>query len=334
MKYHVKRMITAGISGAGEVHQGYPKILPGEEVPTNKVYNLNPLRNSKPAATATHSSMPFLRQHPVNVAVERMKNRCIYPVKVKSNGWNNFLQYFYEFHAHYCELEGITMTDTLARSLLLYLCYGTYQDKGKTFPIIRCLHYKTIQGRHRFGKYVTIQFVDFIQGVNENPEWTAFFDDLGKGVAPMEYIVLVEKGLRNFGTDIHAMGSRALDSEERWFAVPLWRKREAYIAVIRHLRGHHTYPQWDCYKMADYAERQALHRTFVERHFPYSSGGKQVSKDYLDDPPKWSEGEAKEPPLKRVKQEHKAKPNVVAAAAATTTKPMIWDVENNCFVPF
>ena len=80
--------------------------------------------------------------------------------------------------------------------------------------MIRCLHYKTIQGRHRFGKYVTEFFSASIDACARNPEWDKFFDDLGAGDVPMEYLRLIEIGLRAFGRDIHAMGSRALRSKE------------------------------------------------------------------------------------------------------------------------
>ena len=339
MKHHVKRMIDEGISAEDPQNKnvGYPKLQPGDIVPRSQVYSLNPMRSSKPRATKTHSKLPFLRQYPVNGATTRMKNNCVYPVKIKSLNWNNFLQYIYQFHAHYCDLEGLTMSQDMTRQVLLYLCYyGSYEDKGKEFPIIRCLHYKTIQGRHRFGKYVHSHFEKFIQGVKQHPEWTKFFDDLGKGDAPIEYLVLVEIGLRSFGDDIHAMGSRAMDSKERWFAVDLWRKREAYIAAIRLIREHLSYPQWDCYKLEDYSERQALHKTFVTRHFPLSNGDSNRLEGHLADPANWSVSDA-ERPCKRAKLEGEVKSKVKVkgnAPAAVPVKPMVWDVENNCFVPF
>ena len=201
---------------------------------------------------------------------------------------------------------------------------------------IRHLHYKTIKGRRRFGKYVNSHFEKFIQGVKQYPEWTKFFDDLGKGDAPIEYLVLVEIGLRSFGDDIHAMGSRAMDSKERWFAVDLWRKREAYIAAIRLIREHLSYPQWDCYKLEDYSERQALHKTFVTRHFPLSNGDSNRLEGHLADPANWSVSDA-ERPCKRAKLEGEVKSKVKVkrnAPGAVPVKPMVWDVENNCFVPF
>ena len=333
MAYHVKRMVQEGISGEDEIHPGYPKIKGGEKVPTEEVYELNPMRNSRPRAVKTHGFLSYLRQHAVNAAVTQMKNICCYPIKMKgTTNWNNFAQYLYTFHVFYCDLEGLQMSNDLARKVLLYLFYGTYKQNNKDFPVIRCLHYKTIQGRHRFGKYVHKHFAEFIAEVAKNPEWTAFFDDLGKGDAPLKYLALVETGLREFGSDIHAMGSRAMDSQERWFAVDVWRKREAYIAVIRHIRKHLSYPQWDCYKLEDYAERQALNKTFLTRHFPLSNGVSKRLDGQLTDPQEWSKPHSdpeKPRPSKRAKQEPKTK-----EAAATSAKPMVWDVENNCFVPF
>jgi hypothetical protein len=338
MVYHIARMVKDGISGVGEFNQGYPKMQDDEHVHADNVYTLNPMRNSRPRAVKTHSALPYLRQHAVNAAVTRMKDACLYPVKMKGEtNWNNFPQYLYTFHVHYCDLEGLEMSQNLARKVLLYIFYGTYKQNHKAYPVIRCLHYKTIQGRHRFGKYVVNHFAKFIEAVNAHPEWTAFFDDLGKGDAPMEYLVLVETGLRSFGLDIHAMGSRAMDSEERWFAVSVWRKREGYIAVIRFIRKHLSYPQWDCYRLRDYADRQSLNKTFLARHFPLSNGASDRLNGHLADPPQWSNPPSdpeKPPQSKRAKVEPKLKAYALAAVAAATAKPMVWDVESNCFVPY
>ena len=247
MKHHVARSIKEGINGEGEFHQGYPKRKYDDYVPEGDaaIYELYPARNSRPRATKTHGSLSFLRQHSFNAAITKMKNACLYPVKLKGGTmWNNFPQCMYTLHVYYCELEGLARTQQLARKVLLYIFYGTYTEKGKAFPIIRCLHYKIIQGRHRFGKYVKQHFGKFIEELNnKHPEWKSFFDDLGTGKAPVEYLVLVEQGLRSFGSDIHAMGSNCMKSKKRWFEVPVWRKREAYIALIRSIRKHLTYPQ-------------------------------------------------------------------------------------------
>ena len=340
MKHHVARMIKEGINGEGEFHQGYPRKGYNERVPAgdDAIYELFPGRNSRPRATKTHGSLPYLRQHAFNAAITRMKNACIYPVKMKGKTlWNNFPRYIYTFHVHYCDLEGLTRTHELSRKVLLYLFYGKYQSKGKTFNIIRCLHYKTIQGRHRFGKYVKKHFHTFIASLEQNPEWTTFFDDLGKGDAPIDYLAQVEMGLREFGGDIHAMGSNAMLSKERWFAVEVWRKREAYIALIRHIREHNSYPQWDCYTLEDFAERQALNKTFLARHLPLTNGTDNRLQEHVPDPLHWSAPPAPPAEAPRPKKRSKKgglKPYAKELIAAATAKPMVWDVDNNCFVPF
>jgi len=156
---------------------------------------------------------------------------------------------------------------------------------------------------------------------------------LGKGDAPTEYLVLIEEGLRSFGTDIHAMGTKAMDSKKRWIRVRLWRKREGYIACIRTIREKFTYPQWDCYKLEVYAERQALHQTFVARHYAISNGTSNRLDGHLDDPNHWSMPDLPAPPpFKRAKKEPAIKRG--SKKATVHTKPMVWDVENSCFVPF
>ena len=113
---------------------------------------------------------------------------------------------------------------------------------------------------------------------------------------------------------------------------------EAYIAVIRLIRKHLQYPQWDCYKVKDYAERQDLNNTFLKRHWPLSNGCSNKLDGHLTDPSQWSDStttsERENPPKKRVKKEPALKAYAVAAVKAAAAKPMIWDVENNCFVPF
>ena len=147
--------------------------------------------------------------------------------------------------------------------------------------------------------------------------------------------MLIEEGLRSFGSDIHAMGTRAMDSKEKWFGVRLWRKREAYIACIRTILNKFTYPQWDCYDLDVYAQRQALHKTFVNRHYAISNGQSDRLDGHLQDPIHWSLPEfPAPPPFKRVKVEAKAKRVVDPPDVVAPSKPMVWDVENNCLVPF
>ena len=118
-------------------------------------------------------------------------------------------------------------------------------------PVIRCLHQKITSNTHRFGKYVHIHFKDFKKCYDGSPTWKPLLMDGGKPNAPPGYLVLIEKGLREFGSDIHAMGSGAMTSAAKWKSVSVWRKREAYIALVRYLLERPSYQQWDCYKWQD-----------------------------------------------------------------------------------
>ena len=220
---------------------------------------------------------------------------------------------------------------------------STLQDDERAQPVGKCrIRCKVISALasnaphapDRFGKYAAVHFDKFIKAFKKHPEWEEYFDDLGKGDAPTEYLVLIEEGLRSFGSDMHAMGTKAMDTKERWIAVRIWRKREAYIACIRTIRKKFTYPQWDCYKLEVYAERQALHKTFVARHCGISNGTSNRLDDHLADPKHWSSTDdvAAPPPFKRPKKEPAIKGG--SPVVAVHTKPMVWDVENNCFVPF
>ena len=144
---------------------------------------------------------------------------CLCDVQIKANDmpngklWNNFAQVTYTFYVHYCAAEGLQETSVMARQVLLYLFYGTWSSpdhKGRQ-PIIRYLHKKIISGRHRFGQFVKKYFADFLTKYKnlENPQsWSKFFMDNGKGEdAPIEFLVEIEKGLRKFGEDVHAMGT-------------------------------------------------------------------------------------------------------------------------------
>ena len=139
-------------------------------------------------------------------------------------------------------------------------------------PVIRCLHQKINANTHRYGKYVHIHFKEFKDAIDSDPTWKQFLMDGGVGQPPLKYLVLVEKGLRNFGQDLHAMGSGAFNSADRWKSVQVWRKREAYIAVVRFILVRPSYHQWDCYKWQDYMERKKCGKTFLKRHLPLSDG--------------------------------------------------------------
>ena len=335
MKAHIAAEIKKGDE------RGYPRLKAGEVVP-NRPYTLTPDRGINPRSTKRHSDLVFCRAFPCNRAFRRMKNKCLHPVLVKAlcsptgAEWNNFVQCRHEWAVHYCDLEGISRTNNLAREIVLYVFYGKYWLRGKQVDIIKCLHYKIIAGRHRFGKFVTQHFAAFLEAYEAHAdEWAKYLTDCGKqGTAPKQYCMLVEVGLRSFGRDIHCMGTLALRSKENWAGVQVWRKREAYIALVRHIRGHVGYAQYDCYLWRDYVERQRANRTFLARHLPLSNGDNFGGS--LPDPPEWaSVQEDTSAPKRRKVEKIKVEPSFTQSfAKASSSKPMVWDVEKECFVDF
>ena len=109
---------------------------------------------------------------------------------------------------------------------------------------------------------------------NSAGEWTAFLNDNGDGSPPVEYLMLVEDGLRASSEDIYVMGTKPLRSPEHWGKnVDTWRKIESYIALARFLLGcSQEYKQWDCFRFEDYVQRMSLTKTFDTRHYPLSDG--------------------------------------------------------------
>ena len=153
--------------------------------------------------------------------------------------------------------------------------------------MIRCLQQKINANTHRFGKYAHVHFKDFKVAVDADPSWKQFLMDGGEGQPPLKYLALVEKGLRSFGPDVHAMGSGAFKSASRWKNVHLWRKREAYVALVRFILQRPSYQQWDCYKWQDYTERKRCNKTFVERHLALSDGDDSHFRGIIKNPDHW-----------------------------------------------
>ena len=186
--------------------------------------------------------------------------------------WNNKAEVMWTFLAHYYCEEGIVATSELARDVELYVFHGTYTYKrsiNKTRklmerPIVHGLHFKLTNNRSlvvmtahllyslilnawccrsRFAANVTTNFVSFLELYSKHPEWKQFFDDKGEGMAPLDFMIAIEKGLRAYSSDKFAMGDNPLCTRERWVTVPVWRKCEAYITLIRHIRNHFSYPK-------------------------------------------------------------------------------------------
>ena len=106
----------------------------------------------------------------------------------------------------------------------------------------------------------------FLDLQSKNSGWSKFFDDKGEGVAPLDYMIGIERGLREYRTDKYCLGEKPLRTRERWVNIPIWRKCEAYITLIRYIRRKFTYTKWHDFRHADLMERQELHQTYMNRH--------------------------------------------------------------------
>jgi hypothetical protein len=293
----------------------------------------------------------------VTGAINALKNLCLYAIAIRAaempteQGWNNFATVLYNFWIEYCFREGICITSDLARQVLMYIFYGTFdwvtKTKDKT-PVTRSkkvlffLHRKVRNGRSRFTSAVETNFAKFIELYKKN-QWSGFIDDKGAGEPPMEYLVALEEGLRNYHTDVHAMGTHALRSPMHWGEIDLWRKREAYIALGRFLLGYSPdYKQWDCFLFSDYQIRQMLAKTFVVRHYPLSNGDDD---DNFDGAMDFDWDKHQYAPRSKSKVIVDLTAPAAAAKAAGGSKsspmkksmkkscPMAFDVDKGCFVP-
>ena len=134
-----------------------------------------------------------------------------------------------------------------------------------------------------------------------------------------------------------------MNSPDRWNNVALWRKREAYIALVRAVLERGSYQQWDCYSFSDYVERQRAGRTFSCRHLPLSDGSVEHFQGLLQNPKHWESNDGLPPPKKRKKVQKSKKAAAASTsadpAAADSTEadrvvPMMWDIDTGKFVPF
>ena len=108
-----------------------------------------------------------------------------------------------------------------------------------------------------------------------------------------------------------------------------WRKREAYIALMRHVQKCPNYNQWDCFRFVDYTDRQGWARTFNVRHLPLSNGDPANFSGGLPNPVWWDNNQKQhdftleEPPLKRSKNTDKDEDG--------DAPMMMWDSEKQNF---
>ena len=112
-------------------------------------------------------------------------------------------------------------------------------------------------------------------------------DDRGCGDAPAEYLAAIEHGLRQYASDLYAMGSNALASREKWFSIAVWRKRETYIALVRAIYGLKPPRRFMATRWEDYSKRQVLAETFMARH----ANLRDFPQQHLKDPKHWDKPE-------------------------------------------
>ena len=261
-----------------------------------------------------HPNWPVLRSGAVNWAIDKCKDFGITPVRIKretlperirKQGYDNYEKTINTFHACYCYAQGYLRTSDMARAVLVYLHLGRGVYKQKPSKSIPILHKKLQTGLHRFTGYDKIEkhWASFIHLVTNNVEdLTVFLDDKGTGTVSRKYLIAVETGLRNFAQhERYAMGVHAFDNADSYHQIALWKKREAYIAVCRNLKGVAGYLKYIGYDWADYQMRAVLQKTFDERHACYTSGEKKLRG--LPDPECWGEEKkTKQPSRRRRKQ--------------------------------
>ena len=214
---------------------GYPVMREGETVPTvDDIYEYNTGLPFKKGSTRPSREVPFFRSASADGALLKLKNACKYLVRVKAKDsptgeeWNNFADTLWEFLAYYLNYEGISMTSNMARRVTLFTFYGLYihvtKDSKKRVvrkpkPLLNWIHRKTSNGRSRFAAKCKTNFVKFIE-LFQKPEniaqWKQWLTDGGAGTPPMEYLIAIEEGLRQYADDVHTMGTRPLRSPYYW----------------------------------------------------------------------------------------------------------------------
>ena len=149
------------------------------------------------------------------------------------------------------------------------------------------------------------------------------------GQSPVTYLADVEEGLRNYVDDPFTMGRDAMSSQAKWAAVEPWRKREAYVTVVRQMLKRVSYQKWHDFRFADFVERNRLHRTFMQRHLPLSDGDDSHFGGLLTKPPHWTSAPQPESPPKK----QRASRSVKGKKGKTPEKESFAECVPKCFDP-
>ena len=341
-------LLKAFIAKMMTVHSrnGYPPIrgnVPGPD----EMYSLSSDRVGMRRSKKASSPFSFLRHGAVVQAVLRMKNSNKQVVRVSAKNsphatpWTNAADILWEFLAHYCSEEGVSQTSSLFVLLVNYVFYGKFYVMVKkkvegTKNFLNGLHFKLTNGRTRYAKNCLTRFQTFTSHLAENPLWRTFFLDKGVGAPPVTYLADIEEGLRNYVDDPFTMGRDAMSSQAKWAAVEPWRKREAYITLIRQILKKESYRKWHDFRFTDLVERNNLHHTFKNRHLPLSDGDDSHFGGLITNPPHWS-GEQpvpqKQQRVSRPVSKKKGK-TVKKEVGPLTCTPKRFDPESGTLVDF
>jgi hypothetical protein len=138
---------------------GRPVLHEDEVVPApDSEYNpeKSPNRVVMSRSVENHGTFPFFRVHSHLPAIRAIRNLNLYPQMIKAKdmptgvAWDNVSESLHTYHHKYCAAEGLSKTSKMARLILLYLFYGRCRLKsGKLVPVIRGIHKKASEGRHR-----------------------------------------------------------------------------------------------------------------------------------------------------------------------------------------
>ena len=119
-----------------------------------------------------------------NYAINELRNRGCYPVKVSADDPDNlsrkiFSTYnkcLYLYWIYYCYAEGIHPSDGMARQVLLYLFFSTPKVNSKLTTCVHVLHNCLQAGTYRFPNPESL-FETVLEILRENPEAVEWLTD-------------------------------------------------------------------------------------------------------------------------------------------------------------
>ena len=251
MRAHVKDCIQRGDEDGLVIMEEGEKIL--EDFYSFEKNKSEPILPETRRYLKYHPSFEPLRAGAVFYAIKKLREfgfipmcmrRETLPPHARSKGWCNFAKIKHLFSTFYCYAQGLSRTSDKVREVEVYICHGMGVLKKQNVPTIRILHKRIQTGMHRFSKVAKIEecFSDLLQMIKDQPRLVKYLDDGGLAKAPTKYLVAVEVGLRGFGKIPAAMGKFAMDSFKEWTSDNLkGAKREAYIAMCRHVKSLGSY---------------------------------------------------------------------------------------------